>query len=76
MSTTALRLVRDEDVAAFKAFRRAHNLPFDERFVPASFENLADLEHRYWKAEEAATSTPSNSGCDQPEFAPKPIPRL
>ena len=42
------------DLERFAAFRAEHGLSLDPRLVPEMWDNLPDLEHRYWRAEATA----------------------
>jgi hypothetical protein len=43
-----------EELARFKAHRKEHGLPFEDRFVPTYFSNMPDLEDKYFRAEQDA----------------------
>ena len=48
---------RQQDLERFTAFRLEHDLPFDRKHVPAWWDNLPDLENRYWRNEQKAEAT-------------------
>ena len=43
-----------ELVKEYREWRKSEGLPFNPNFVPKSYDGLADLEWKYWKAEEKA----------------------
>lgn len=64
---------RQQDLERFTAFRREHDLPFDRKFVPGWWENLADLEHKYASAEDKAeaaraASIPRRKATNAPRY--------
>jgi hypothetical protein len=58
------------ELRRFKAHRKENGLPFDDKFVPVFFSSLADLEWRYWEAEDAAEAKP------KPRHTRAPSPKL
>ncbi len=42
------------DLEQFKTFRAENGMPFVEKFVPATWTSLPDLELRYWDSEKQA----------------------
>jgi hypothetical protein len=50
----------------FKSWRKAESLPFNSAFVPRKFDDLKDLEHGYWKAEDEAKDAVKKEAAARP----------
>jgi hypothetical protein len=44
-----------ELVKEYQRWRKQEGLPWNPGFVPKEFDGLADLEHKYWQAEQKAS---------------------
>jgi hypothetical protein len=59
----------------FKDWRKQEGLPWNPNFVPRTFDGLPDLEHEYWKAEQAALEFEKARDAKATPALPAPAPR-
>lgn len=61
---------RQQDLERFTAFRMENDLPFDRKHLPAWWENLPDLENRYWRSEQKEAAVKAAIPPARPRKAP------